>query len=518
MRQQLLRPALLLVTVAVSAAPLGAQGRYGTTTRVVPNRRYTEAAKAYSDTLKRAQEEDSTTRARALFSRSYAVQQVLAADSAAPRPADTVLADYLEARVLDSTRYYAAASHNAGTLLRQEGRHREAVGYYLDATRVASPSRPVSLYSAAREYEALERPDSAALLYRAALASHPGYTEARLALLRLYARPDATDSLLAVAERWTEPEAAAPVNDAILQVLTAPEGSVQQPVAERLLTVLARNLAAADMDPQTFGRVYRQRVEKVAAALPGLAPQVQALADCYRPRGKGERYDEPAAAKWWTASSGRGTRAETWSATLRQVGDRYYRVGEEVTAASYYEAALDYPDSYGPPAWADLGALLPLGVIYLHRSSAGGSPETIEALDRYINFMFMGKGERYGADDIRQVRAFHMALGELFAQRGEWSGKGPRNVIFQLERMRWATRRLQQERGEADAFDPPELLERLATAYQKTGQPDKARAVVVEARDAYRRLGRPEDAARLNGMVDTAPVVDTAAAPAPQPY
>jgi hypothetical protein len=72
-------------------------------------------------------------------------------------------------------------------------------------------------------------------------------------------------------------------------------------------------------------------------------------------------------------------------------------------------------------------------------------------------------------------------------------------VIFQLERMRWATRRLRQE-GEADVFDPPELLERLATAYQKTGQGEKAKAVAGEARDAYRRLGRPADAARMDSL------------------
>ena len=337
------------------------------------------------------------------------------------------------------------------------------------------------------------------MLYRAALASHPGYTEARSALLRLYDGPEEADSLVSLAEAWTEPDAAAPVNDAILHALAA-EGTVQQPVADRLLAVLGRNLAAAGMDPETFGRDYRERVRAVAAARPLLGPAANALADAYAPRGKGERYRKPVGAKWWTDPfARRSSRAQSWSTTLRQVGDRYYRAGEEATAASYYEAALDYPDSYGPPGWVDLGALLPLGVIYLHRSSAGGDRATIEALDRYIEFIFMGKSERYGQDDIRQVRAFHMALGELFAQRGEWAGKGPRNVIFQLERMRWATRRLRQE-GEPEVFDPPELLERLATAYQKTGQPEKAKAVAGEARDAYRRLGRPADAARMDTL------------------
>lgn len=470
--------------------------------------RYREAQRAYQTTLATLPATDSAGQAAALFGQSFASQQLRARDSGDASDVQQILSGYLAARKLDSSRVFVSASNNAAILLRSTGRHREALTLFHDAAAAGTSTRPLFLLNAGGEYESLGLPDSAAVLYRSALAADPRFGEARVALLRVYLRQSATDSLVALAARWREPEALESVNDAILQVLGAPGAGLQPPTAQLLTAILGRNLADQQPDPAYFTRTITPRLRAIAQRRAFLAKAMASLVDCYRPRIDTERYSEPAEV-WWERfdlqlrAADQAMARQAWSSILRGLGDRYLQSGSSVTAASYYEAALNFPRSMSPSPGSDLGALMPLALIYARTANDSGKG-SLERLDLFVSFMFGGKGEAYQANDLRRIRAFHMALGELFAQQKRWGADNQvRGVIFQLEHMRMVTRRIQMEDPNHPVFDPPLLLEHLAQAYQATNQVARARPVVEAARAGYLRAGLSGEADRMSRLLDS---------------
>jgi hypothetical protein len=227
------------------------------------------------------------------------------------------------------------------------------------------------------------------------------------------------------------------------------------------------------------------------------------LRDAYAPRGQNERYQESADAKWWWRWTGdpklaSRSRWGIWSTTLRTRGDHYRDTQSQSVAASYYEAAIGYPDKLGEP-WIDLDALLPLTLIYLQPDAAGSrGPRGVRDIDNFVDVVFMGKGMAYAANDYRRVRYFHMALGQLFAEQRRWGDMfDARSAIFQLERMRRASAAVARETRER-VDDPPQLLELLAEGYKATGNLGMARTTAVAAKQGFERLGRAADAARIS--------------------
>jgi tetratricopeptide (TPR) repeat protein len=440
----------------------------------------------------------ATLKARALFGQALVTQQASALDSSIGS-LDAVLAGYLEARKLDSTRLYGAASNNAGLLLRSQGRHREALPYFLQAASAADPYRPYYYLNAGRELERLGRPDSAAAAYRMALKADKGYAEARRALLTLYVARGDSDSLLALARRWEgDPVSTSAFNDAVLTLLSNSSAELSAERVEALLIALCDNWAAVRLSPAHFETAYRERLAPIGRARAELAPAIAAVLDAYRVRGATELYEEPAGTTWWRRWQGdRGPR-KTWSRLLRSIGDRYDQADNAAVAASFYEAAVGYPANDFAAPWLDLDALLPLGAIYVSRAQASGeNARAVERLNHLTDQLFMGKGRAYGAGDLRRIRSFHMTLGHIYAEQKRWGDMGDvRSAVFQLERMRMVTQIMRQD-GDTTAIDPPALLEELATAYAGTGRSHDARTVSEAAAAGYDRLGRPADAARV---------------------
>jgi tetratricopeptide (TPR) repeat protein len=468
--------------------------------------RYTEARTAYRAVLAAAPVQDSAVRAEALFGEAFATQQLLVPDSGLATDTRNIVNGYLAARSLDSARLYAPASNNAGVLLRSLGDHAKALALFRDAAAAKTANRPLFLLNAGREFEALRQPDSAAALYRQALASDSSYGEARAALLTLYRQSENVDSLIAAATRWHGPDAIGLVNDAILRILTDTRHQLQTPAGQMLLILFGRNLAEQQPEPRYFTREIAPRLSAVADLRPFLKDGARSLIESYQPRKPGNRYAEPGNV-WWQRHdlSVRGEYARmaplAWSSILRGLGDRYMQGGDLETAASYYEAALDFPRSQQADPRMDLSALMPLGIIYVTRAKSGDSA-AVERLNRFVGYMFYGKGDAYESRDLRRIRAFHMALGELFARQEMWGTPSQvRGAIFQLERMRMLTRAIQQEDPQHPVTDPPGLLEHLAEAYRATGQPTLARGAAVAAREAYLKAGLTADAERMTGMI-----------------
>ena len=130
-----------------------------------------------------ADPESKAVLADAHFGRASSLQQDTRSDSAAISPAvardSTALSDYGESSTLDSARFFSAANNNAGMLLHDAGKHREALARFLAATRSPHPARGAFFVHAADEYLELNLPDSAAQAYRAALSNDSTLVAAR---------------------------------------------------------------------------------------------------------------------------------------------------------------------------------------------------------------------------------------------------------------------------------------------------------------------------------------------------
>ncbi len=502
--------ALALGLLAAQSAPAEGQAIPGSNRARASNAakagRYSEAKGAYRAMLATAAPEDSSLRAEALFGEAFASQQLLRPDSADGTDSREVVDGYLKARALDSTRLFASASNNAAILLREQGDHAKALKLFLDAATATTANRPLFLLNAAREFEALQQADSASALYRQALAADAGYGEAGIGLLNGYWQSGKVDSLVALVTRWHGPSVIGLVNDAILGILQDRERSLDSIRGRELLIVFGRNVADQQPDPSYFSKAVAPRLLAARERRPFLGDGPKNLIEAYQPRKPGSRYSEPGNAWWKRQYSLRGTYNEMartgWTAVLRGLGDRYFQAKDLDVAASYYEAALGFPANSMPGPEADLSALMPLGIIYVTRAK-GGDREAVANLNVYVRWLFDGKGRAYSTQDLRRVRGFHIALGELFAQQKIWGTPGdPRGAIFQLEHMRMVTQRITMADPSHPLFDPPELLEHLADAYEATGNRALARGAAVEARDGYLKAGLNTEADRLTQRIN----------------
>jgi hypothetical protein len=283
------------------------------------------------------------------------------------------------------------------------------------------------------------------------------------------------------------------VNDAILAFLLKPGAPVTSAFADSLLLTLAGNFAAAGLGPKRFNAAYGGRLAEVQRKVPALAVPIAALRDAYAPRGPSQLYREPPEASWWKRWNRPGEPREVWSRCLRTIGDGYNQGESGDLAASFYEAAVGYPGTQFLEPWVDLDALLPLGAIYVARAGRTQDPRAVQHLNVLIDRLFEGKGAAYEAGDLPRIRSFHITLGKMYADRGQWGDMyNARSAVFQLERMQMMTRRMRAE-GDTAAFDPPQLLETLAKGYFTTNRRAEGRRTALAAAATYGRLGRPAD-------------------------
>ena len=462
---------------------------------------YRQALAEYSqaiDSLSGMQrdEERGVVLASAHFGRGDALQQERRRDtgegpvlhSGQEIDESTALHDYDEAIALDSARYFSAAHNNAGMLLHDLGKHREALARFLSATRSPHPARGAFFAHAGDEFLELELPNDAAQAYRSALADDSTLAPARAGLLRALSVRSSADSLLRVASRWTRDASHAPqVIDAMYDALITGKWR-GGPVADSCLELLAANFAVVRLGPPDIARVHADRLRRIAAREPGTRRGVDALMAAYssvpttarRPPGT----DLPNT-EWWTRTNGRRA---VWSTLLGSIGRWYDARGADSTAVAYYEAALGMPWQYNePPEWIDIEIIFPLAVLYASGTAQHTAPIPSNA---FLDGVFHSKMLAYQERDVPRIRRFHTALGAFFASRGEWKGE-PRGAIFQLESMRRSTRQLNVDARGAKVFiDTPELLQQLVNGYCATGEKVKAEELAREIAAQSRVPGR----------------------------
>ena len=505
-----LRGAALLVILGVPATvtDVAAQDRFrlqlASARRLLEGGSFKQAEAVYSATLVALEgSRDSSLIAAAYFGRAFATQQRLVAGDTADRPVplDSVVADYTAAAGHDAA-LGAAAANNVAVVMRAAGRHEEAARYFRIAGRstarargFSAADRATALWNAGLEDEALERPDSAVRAYRAAIAADTSLAEPRQALLRLFVKQFPADSTLSTASRWIADSTHVKVaSDGLLALLARTSPPLDNPSAARALVLLCQSWPAMDMGPSYYVAVVQSQLRAIAAARPSLAKGIESLEDAYAPRPRTVPYAEPPSADWWRVGGrGRDTRVAVWSSVLRSIGDWYNQQGERTIARPYYEAAIGLPRNELREPYVDRRAMLPLALIYARQADTTKSVQLQKELASFTQAMFDAKNDAYRAGDIVQIREFHMTLGAMYAARDQWDGPGAQNAQFQLERMIEASRTIGNRLG-IRTVDPPELLEKLAVHYMRTGQTAKVPNVKALVRDVYQRAGQPAKA------------------------
>ncbi|GLC27833.1 hypothetical protein [Roseisolibacter agri] len=475
------------VSSAAAATSRLQQGR-----ALLDARRFAEARDAFAAVLDADVELDAGSRAVAHFGRGVAVQELLRdAEVSDSGVVAAALADYDQARQLDSAAYFAAAGYNAALLHRAMGRHDRAAATFVAVSAAEPPARRArTLLRAARELEAAGTPgagDSARALYRRALAADSSLDDARLALAGQPTGVAPAWSLASLTALLRDSSRAPAVAEATLAALHA-RPAFPPPVADSLLQLLATANVVASLSSETFAATQRDRLRDVPSLHPTLRDGVTAMLAAYASTPVTPE------ARWW--QSGSWDRRRAWSGVLRTIGEWHERDGREALAATYYERALGFPDEEVGP-WVDLNAVLPLVLIYDRRART--SPEAAQRLDRLMRSVFEGKAIAYQREDIPRIRQFHIALGSYYAGRRQWVGT-PRGAIFQLERMREMTRRMG---GAAQGvWDPPLLLEQLMEGYLATNRADDARRLLPALTEANRHAGRADTTARWRARID----------------
>jgi len=450
---------------------------------------------------------DAATRGAAYFGHAYAVQRRLlaATDSLSATDAKAISEDYRRAGTLQR-RLASDAASNGAAALQSAGLTSEAIRFLHEMTPFAQArggeDRRVydapTLLRIAKLYESRDMTDSARFYYAAAARRDTSSIDALRARLEFSARSGAADTLLGVSARLVaRPAAAAIAEHALLTYLETHRQAGR--VTDSSLVLCARAWAVMGLGPASFALSEAARLRQIAAANPATRPNLDPVFDAYRPRGAGETYRDPGG--WWHANRN-VSRLAAWSRMLRSLGDSYIGAGDSLVAASFYEAAVGFPNPRFEESWIDLDALLPLALLYTQRAEGRGrADELVQRVQELTDMLFYGKMRAIEAGDFQRIRYFHMTLGALFAAQEQW-GNGPRGAIYQFENMRRMTAKVNETKHTGIApspalTDPPELLEKLALGYQATNKPDSARAIATEVVAAYRQIGRPADAARV---------------------
>ncbi|MBC8025937.1 MAG: hypothetical protein H7Y89_08095 [Steroidobacteraceae bacterium] len=188
---------------------------------------------------------------------------------------------------------------------------------------------------------------------------------------------------------------------------------------------------------------------------------------------------------------------------------------EVALAVPYVEIAFALSgDSIEPRAF------LELATVY---SATGRRDKLLQLSNEYTLPLFHGKREAYrraeSTGDYRGIYDFHMALGAIYGYLEQWTDRGggeqPTSAIFQLQRARWAARKI-NENLPADSKQrvivPAAAIQLLATAYERTNRTDDSLKLRIDA--ANERVGKSPKLAYEVLMSGKQPVDVSRASPA----
>jgi len=261
---------------------------------------------------------------------------------------------------------------------------------------------------------------------------------------------------------------------------------IGHPQYDRLLVALVQLLTAASTGPQDYVSRWQKDLGPLASKLSGgtasrladiSAAYEKPLPILFEPHELG-----PVFRDWQNTRE----QQQAFSQFLKMIGDFYSRSGSPEMALQRYSTAWRmYPENME-------AALYMTNTLLAFQEKLDPQGQLVQKL---VEGLFHGKGQAYlSGGDWANILRFHTLLGTIFEKQKSWgSSSDPRSAVFQWEHALRAHDQLVRS-NPSSASVVPGLNEKLALAYEATGQKPRAWEQHVKAAEGYVRLGQMEAA------------------------
>ncbi|MBC2710210.1 MAG: hypothetical protein HGJ94_04165 [Desulfosarcina sp.] len=372
--------------------------------------------------------------------------------------------------------------NNYGSLLLRQDNPMEALAVLRaveeDYARESEPvERSRYLYNLARAFEKNDELAAAKDRYQKSAVADPKFTPASRAvsrvLLKLIARPDLVKETAQWLDTVVDHGDLSLTQETIRSVLTRSDW-VSQPGFEKVLISLMRYLTVTRVGPQEFKKQWQKNLTVTGEAHQDtrlvaremVAAYYEDFPIAFEPERGHSRFVASLRA------AGQPDAERVVSAFMKIIGDGYLAIEQEDQALQRYALAWTL-DTTNMEA-----ALYAADVLLKRREKIDQSNDL---LNQFIFFLFEGKGRAYLGKDWENILRFHMVLGTIYVQRGEWGFSGnPQSAIFQLEHAIEAHKRLFSQVQE-DAGPIAGVKAELAYSYEEAGHYRSAGATYVDA-------------------------------------
>jgi tetratricopeptide (TPR) repeat protein len=165
---------------------------------------------------------------------------------------------------------------------------------------------------------------------------------------------------------------------------------------------------------------------------------------------------------------------------LGHAAEHHARAGDPRRAVARWALLWSAADDYGAAAY--LASAL--------RRHAAELDLDDRLFAELIEVLFELKGGAYRSQDWASIQRYHVLLGEIFQERGQWGSEhDPQSAIFQWQHAIDAQRRLG-----AGAPPAPDLQARLGYCFEAAGRRDEAAGAYLSAAEQWVELGRKQGA------------------------
>ena len=365
------------------------------------------------------------------------------------------------------------AHNNFGALLLRDGKNKEALSVLSavekDYTRTKDRAAHARyLYNLARGFETNGQPGAAKARYRQAATTDFNFTPAFRAVFRMISKRALGPQRVTETAAWIDvavTRGQIGLAEKTIKVLFERPEWKKRPDFNRVLISLMQVLTATRAGIADFERTWAPQLIRIGdsdeAATPtaGVAKEITAayfqdFKINFRP-GSGSRLFRSA------LSSRDKNPRRTVSAFLKMVGDSYMVFKKPDRALQRYALAWTMDTT-------NVDAALFAANVLLEKSER--IDRSVQHLNRFVRYLFEGKGQAYLGNDWENILRFHTILGTIYEKKKEWgNSSNPRSAVFQFENAIRAYNRLLElspRRAGAVAL----RYAQLATAYEGAGR------------------------------------------------
>ena len=393
-----------------------------------------------------------------------------------------VLSLYDEASSLGDSDHQALAYNNKGVTLLRADRPKDAIANLTRTFDSVSPQqRPYLYFNLGRAHEQLGKPDEAYRYFLAALSQKKDFRVAAESAFRVVRTMQPDNGIKAAAElskRLTANREWAVLQKELANCLQQWGG---EPEVSELFGPIIDGYAKSGISRSEFQYGHRRQLQNIGEGAPLVQELTRALALAYEATLEVSVNSNDA---WEMFPDwGRDGVPQNWAALLKSAGDAFANQGNTEQALARYLLSWNLdPDN--------TEAMVYIADVLVRNQELQEQHRAV--VDQLIRRVFAAKGHSYSVphkteQDWRNLMRYHILLGTLFEQRGEFGSiHEVSSAVFQFERARIAE---EQVRKHDPTLPPsPGIYLGLAEALRQSPQSDDGDR--QEAMELYQRAAR----------------------------